>query len=88
MLSNGSSIPFGLAIWSTGVKQGALIEGICTIAKHRNGRLVVDSRLRALAVNSVTASDYIPFSSLSAIFAIGTTMPSCAFLCNKNSTTS
>ncbi len=51
VLGNGSQIPFGLMVWSTGVKQVPLIQNIDkeTVAKFpNNGRLKVDKYLRVI----------------------------------------
>lgn len=50
-LSDGQEIPFGLMVWSTGVKQVPLIDALSAgdVYKARNGRLFVDGHLRVLA---------------------------------------
>ena len=47
ILSNGRIIPFGLMVWSTGVKQTNLISNIpASVAeKSRNGRLFIDKNI-------------------------------------------
>jgi NADH dehydrogenase/NADH:ubiquinone reductase (non-electrogenic) len=54
VLGDGTRLPFGLMVWSTGIKQVALIRNIAQeIAHARGGRLVVDSHLRLLAAAPV-----------------------------------
>eukprot|EP01041_Mallomonas_annulata_P005445 gene5445-10937_t len=55
-LSNDQSISFGLLVWSTGVKQTALISEISPdiVAKSRQGRLKIDNQLRVLAKDKRT----------------------------------
>lgn len=50
ILSDGSRLPFGLMVWSTGIKQVPLIQNIPAdlVSKFPNGRLKVDSHLRLL----------------------------------------
>eukprot|EP01038_Epipyxis_sp_PR26KG_P006913 gene6913-9466_t len=50
ILSSGSEIPFGLMVWSTGIKQIPMIQNIpnTDIAKLPNGRLALDPFLRLL----------------------------------------
>ena len=51
ILSNGRIIPFGLMVWSTGVKQTNLISNIpASVAeKSRNGRLFIDKNMKILS---------------------------------------
>jgi NADH dehydrogenase FAD-containing subunit len=48
ILSNDKSIDFGLMVWSTGVKQTKFVRDMLDsdVEKTRNGRLVVDGKLR------------------------------------------
>jgi NADH dehydrogenase/NADH:ubiquinone reductase (non-electrogenic) len=49
-LGDGTRLPFGLMVWSTGVKQVALIRNLGSEFSHaRGGRLVMDDQLRLLA---------------------------------------
>lgn len=51
-LSDGSNVPFGMMVWSTGIKQVPLIEQLDDkeVAKHSRGkRLKLDTHLRVLA---------------------------------------
>ena len=49
VLGNDMLLPFGVMVWSTGVKQVPLIQNLSAdIAKARGGRLMVDSHLRVL----------------------------------------
>lgn len=50
VLGDGTRVPFGMMVWSTGIKQVALIRNLSEdIAHARGGRIVVDSHLRLLA---------------------------------------
>lgn len=58
VLGDGSKLPFGLMVWSTGIKQVELIRNMSgDVARARGGRLVIDNHLRLLstiAVNNAT----------------------------------
>lgn len=51
MLSDGSEIPFGLMVWSTGIKQVSLIENMSAeqVGKFKHGRLKIDPWLHVCA---------------------------------------
>lgn len=51
-----SNLPFGLMVWSTGIKQTLLIENISSsvVAKSKNGRLCLDKYLHVLQPAPVT----------------------------------
>lgn len=78
MLGNGMELPFGVLVWSTGVKQVDLIQNLSKdISRACGGRLHVDSHMRVLSVDkatdystaSVKPSD-IPLSE-GRVFAVG-----------------
>lgn len=46
ILRDGSKLPFGLVVWSTGVKQIPLIDRLVNVKKSKNGRLIVNEFLR------------------------------------------
>lgn len=48
ILKDGSKLPFGLVVWSTGVKQVPLVNSLQGVLKAANGRLLVDDQLRVL----------------------------------------
>lgn len=58
-LNDGSLIPFGLMVWSTGVKQLPLISELQGVSKFNNGRLKVDSHLRVLRTDESQQADVI-----------------------------
>jgi NADH dehydrogenase FAD-containing subunit len=47
-LSDGKELPFGLMVWSTGIKQVRLIREISGVAKAKTGRLIVNNNLKVL----------------------------------------
>jgi NADH dehydrogenase FAD-containing subunit len=49
-LANGQLIDYGLLVWSTGLKQNALIESVQGVQKEQGGmrRLLTDAQLRVL----------------------------------------
>eukprot|EP00598_Pedospumella_elongata_P000480 CAMPEP_0184975452 /NCGR_PEP_ID=MMETSP1098-20130426/6705_1 /TAXON_ID=89044 /ORGANISM="Spumella elongata, Strain CCAP 955/1" /LENGTH=481 /DNA_ID=CAMNT_0027498199 /DNA_START=18 /DNA_END=1463 /DNA_ORIENTATION=- len=50
VLGDGTELPFGLMVWSTGVKQVSLIRALdAEFSKGRGGRLLMDDKLRLLA---------------------------------------
>eukprot|EP01032_Pedospumella_encystans_P012913 gene12913-14903_t len=51
VLDDGTRLPFGLMVWSTGIQQVPLVRNLpaAEFAKGRGGRLLVDDQLRALA---------------------------------------
>lgn len=50
VLGDGTRVPFGMMVWSTGIKQVALIRNLSEDVAHaRGGRIVVDAQLRLLA---------------------------------------
>lgn len=51
MLDDGTRLPFGLMVWSTGIQQVPLVRNLpaSEFAKGRGGRLLVDDQLRLLA---------------------------------------
>lgn len=50
VLGDGTRLPFGLMVWSTGVKQVSLIRNLASeFSKGRGGRLLMDDKLRLLA---------------------------------------
>jgi NADH:ubiquinone reductase (H+-translocating) len=50
VLGDGTRLPFGMMVWSTGIKQVEFIRNITSEVAHaRGGRLVVDGKLRLLA---------------------------------------
>jgi NADH dehydrogenase FAD-containing subunit len=46
IVKDGTRIPFGMVVWSTGVKQIPLISKLVQAKQSKNGRLLVDERLR------------------------------------------
>lgn len=49
LLGDGSEIPFGVMVWSTGIKQVGLVQQVANdVASSANKRLLVDSHLRVL----------------------------------------
>lgn len=55
-LDNGDEVPFGLLVWSAGIKQVPLIEALSPqlVARHKNGRLVTNEHLMLLKPSSGT----------------------------------
>jgi NADH dehydrogenase FAD-containing subunit len=50
VLGDGTRMPFGLMVWSTGIKQVKLIRDMSgSVAHARGGRLVIDGHLRLLS---------------------------------------
>ena len=50
VLGDGTQLPFGLMVWSTGIKQVALVRNLMSETAHaRGGRLVTDAQLRLLS---------------------------------------
>jgi NADH dehydrogenase FAD-containing subunit len=75
ILGDGSELPFGVMVWSTGIKQVSLIERTAAdVASSHQHRLLVDGHLRVLerpvmgASPSPTASEPVAGGS---VFAIG-----------------
>jgi NADH dehydrogenase/NADH:ubiquinone reductase (non-electrogenic) len=60
-LSDGTNVKFGLAVWSTGIKQVPLVELLpdSIVAKHARGRLRVDAHLRLLGPSAPVGSGNI-----------------------------
>jgi NADH dehydrogenase FAD-containing subunit len=49
-LGNGESLPFGVMVWSTGIKQVSLIRNLpALVSRTQGGRLKIDQHLRVLA---------------------------------------
>lgn len=72
-LSDGSQIEFGMMVWSTGIKQVALIENLSAevVGKFKNGRLMVDQWLRVCrAQGSSSEGACIPVGD-GRVFALG-----------------
>ena len=70
IFSNGKHIPFGLMVWSTGLKQVPLIESLPSeVARHRNHRVMVDDKLQILKTQD-NNGDNIPYAPGS-VFALG-----------------
>lgn len=68
LLSDGSTLSFGLMVWSTGVKQLPLIKQLadqCGFKTHKNGRLVIDDHLRVINITTKTPDDKLLSSSSS-----------------------
>lgn len=64
VLGDGTRLPFGLMVWSTGIRQVKLIRDIAAdIAHAKGGRLVVDNHLRLLAAAPPAAQSSPPTSS-------------------------
>jgi NADH:ubiquinone reductase (non-electrogenic) len=53
-LRDGSEIPYGLLVWSTGIAPTPLIRD-CSFAKDRTGRIIVDDRLRMKGCSDIFA---------------------------------
>jgi len=69
VFSDGKRIPFGLMVWSTGLKQVPLIESLPSeIARHRNHRVMIDDKLQILRKEKDLT--YTPYGSGS-VFALG-----------------
>ncbi|KAL6060343.1 Mitochondrial rotenone-insensitive NADH dehydrogenase (NDE2 external NADH dehydrogenase) [Balamuthia mandrillaris] len=53
VLANGDTIPFGLAVWSTGVAPSPLVRSLASppFKKHTSGRLMIDEKLRVVGTN-------------------------------------
>ena len=75
VLGDGAKLPFGVMVWSTGIKQVELIERIAGIvASSANKRLLVDGHLRLLERPSRDEStSRLPSTPISdgSIFALG-----------------
>jgi NADH dehydrogenase FAD-containing subunit len=57
VLGDGTRLPFGLMVWSTGIKQVELVRNAdAGIAHAKGGRLVVDAHLRLLSAAPADAS--------------------------------
>jgi NADH dehydrogenase FAD-containing subunit len=58
VLSNGNEIPFGMMVWSTGIKQVPFVTSLPkeTVAKFPNGRLQVDDYLHLLATTNQSST--------------------------------
>lgn len=58
VLGDGTRLPFGMMVWSTGIKQVALIRNLSDDVAHaRGGRIVVDTHLRLLTAAPKDAKD-------------------------------
>ena len=57
-LDNGQEIPFGLLVWSAGIKQVPLIEALPPqlVARHKNGRLMTNGHLMLLKPRTAAAA--------------------------------
>eukprot|EP00026_Physarum_polycephalum_P007723 Phypoly_transcript_07788.p1 GENE.Phypoly_transcript_07788~~Phypoly_transcript_07788.p1 ORF type:complete len:439 (+),score=51.05 Phypoly_transcript_07788:166-1482(+) len=55
VLSDGTLVPFGLLVWSTGVAPQAFIKELKSIPKESHGRIVVDEYLQVKGVPDVYA---------------------------------
>jgi len=72
ILSNGE-LPFGLMVWSTGIKQMPLVQNLPTTVCRapRGGRLVIDKHLRLKASSSSSSSSTSTSTTIDGVFAIG-----------------
>ena len=75
IFADGTKLQFGLMVWSTGIKQLAMVQNIQELAKFPNGRLKVDGHLRALAATATTtattSSDSVTTLPHSRVFSMG-----------------
>ena len=53
-VQDGTQIPFGLMVWSTGIKQLPLVQEL-QFPKHKNGRLMTDDWLRLFESDRIFA---------------------------------
>lgn len=71
-LGNGDALPFGVMVWSTGVKQVPLIRNLPPlVSKTQGGRVKIDQHLRVLTEQKVEgATSLVPICE-GTVFAIG-----------------
>lgn len=72
-LSNGETLTFGAMIWSAGIKQVDLIRNIdSSLAKSKNGRLLIDNDLHALSKEESSDKEAVPKPVFNGtVFALG-----------------
>ena len=74
VLGDGSSLPFGVMVWSTGIKQVDLVENIASeVASTGNKRLLLDGHLRLLEKPSTDDNFNLPHipAAGGSVFALG-----------------
>ena len=62
VLGDGTRLPFGMMVWSTGIKQVGLIRDLpdSSVAHARGGRIVIDGQLRLLSPATTAVAGATP----------------------------